>query len=84
MPKKQKFRPRISRVKLNPEQAVLSCSCFSGGWIPVEWSWWPHGGARANICDSGSRTNNLWACGAPHTGDTAYGVLHIVRSVISS
>ena len=26
-----KFRPEITRVKLNPEQAVLSCTCFNGG-----------------------------------------------------
>jgi len=26
---KFKFRPRISRIKLNPEQAVLGCSCYS-------------------------------------------------------
>lgn len=36
MPKKPKFRPRITRVKLNPEQAVLACECFAGGrvWDP--------------------------------------------------
>jgi hypothetical protein len=31
MPKKPKFRPEITRVKLNPEQAVLSCSCDTIG-----------------------------------------------------
>lgn len=30
MPKKPKFKPIISRIKLNPEQAVLTCSCYSG------------------------------------------------------
>ncbi len=30
MPRKPKFRPVITRVKLNPEQAVLSCSCWMG------------------------------------------------------
>lgn len=30
MPRKQKFKPEISRVKLNPEQAVLTCGCFTG------------------------------------------------------
>ena len=29
---KPKFKPEITRVKLNPEQAVLSCNCFNGGW----------------------------------------------------
>ena len=28
MPRKAKFRPEITRVKLNPEQAVLQCACF--------------------------------------------------------
>ena len=31
MPRKPKFRPVITRVKLNPEQAVLTCSCHSRG-----------------------------------------------------
>ncbi|MFH1901191.1 MAG: hypothetical protein ABIK26_02940, partial [Candidatus Omnitrophota bacterium] len=30
--RKMKFRPDITRVKLNPEQAVLSCSCYTGEW----------------------------------------------------
>ena len=29
--KKKKFKPTITMVKLNPEQAVLSCTCYSGG-----------------------------------------------------
>jgi len=32
-----KFRPEITRVKLNPEQAVLTCVCYdtrvSGRWV---------------------------------------------------
>ena len=31
MPRKPKFKPEITRVKLNPEQAVLSCGCYSHG-----------------------------------------------------
>lgn len=31
MPRKQKFKPSITRVKLNPEQAVLSCICYQTG-----------------------------------------------------
>lgn len=31
MPRKPKFRPRISRIKLNPEQAVLVCTCWTTG-----------------------------------------------------
>lgn len=31
MAKKAKFKPEITRIKLNPEQAVLACACYSGG-----------------------------------------------------
>jgi hypothetical protein len=27
--KKPKFNPIVTRVKLNPEQAVLACSCYN-------------------------------------------------------
>ncbi len=30
MSRKTKFRPVVTRVKLNPEQAVLACSCYTG------------------------------------------------------
>ncbi|MFA5162496.1 MAG: hypothetical protein WC421_09640 [Elusimicrobiales bacterium] len=29
MPSKPVFNPEITRIKLNPEQAVLACSCYS-------------------------------------------------------
>lgn len=29
MQKKPKFNPKITRVELNPEQAVLACACYS-------------------------------------------------------
>jgi hypothetical protein len=29
---KLKFNPEITRVKLNPEQAVLSCQCVANSW----------------------------------------------------
>lgn len=31
MSRKPKFKPEITRVKLNPEQAVLVCDCFTTG-----------------------------------------------------
>ena len=43
MGRKPKFRPVITRVKLNPEQAVLSCSCYSMGY---NWSTTQAGGAN--------------------------------------
>lgn len=45
MPRKPKFRPKITRVKLNPEQAVLTCTCFSGGLLgtlPLQHSFGSH------------------------------------------
>ncbi len=29
MNKKPRFNPEITRVKLNPEQAVLACTCYN-------------------------------------------------------
>jgi hypothetical protein len=31
MAKKKRFKPTITRVKLSPEQAVLSCVCYTAG-----------------------------------------------------
>ncbi len=31
MSRKPKFKPQITRVKLNPEQAVLACTCYNTG-----------------------------------------------------
>ncbi|MCM8786463.1 MAG: hypothetical protein NC935_00175 [Candidatus Omnitrophica bacterium] len=28
---KPKFNPKITKIKLNPEQAVLICSCYRSG-----------------------------------------------------
>ncbi len=35
MKKKARFNPEITRVKLNPEQAVLACSCYANGNLGV-------------------------------------------------
>ena len=35
MSRKPKFRPEITRVKLNPEQAVLACTCFTNPFGPA-------------------------------------------------
>ena len=48
MPKKPKFKPVITRVKLEPEQAVLLCGCYDtgGGW----WNFVAGGGtARSSV-----------------------------------
>jgi len=44
MVKKPKFKPKITRINLNPEQAVLSCTCYdSQQLIDVGW---PNGELR--------------------------------------
>jgi len=32
MPKKEKFKPQVNRIKLNVEQAVLACTCYMDGY----------------------------------------------------
>ena len=32
MGRKPKFRPVVTRIKLNPEQAVLACTCVTAGY----------------------------------------------------
>ncbi len=65
MSRKPKFNPEITRVKLNPEQAVLQCTCWTTGFL--------EGGIRARpdkvMCyASGDR---LTYTGAPWDGSTA-------------
>ena len=38
MQKKIKFKPKITRIRLNPDQAVLSCSCWQGYWFNFDGS----------------------------------------------
>ena len=38
MAKKPKFKPEIRRIELNPEQAVLSCSCYQTGWFQPDYT----------------------------------------------
>ncbi len=33
MVEKLKFKPVITRIKLNPEQAVLACQCYTRGYL---------------------------------------------------
>jgi hypothetical protein len=53
MSKKMKFKPVVTRIKLNPEQAVLACLCYGGG------SYWRSTRRRATpatTCTYNSRT----------------------------
>jgi len=70
MPRKLKFRPRITRIKLNPEQAVLACNCYDGYlqavWHPTRW---PDLINRQTVCNAGSKGYQVagiaWTHGGP-------------------
>ena len=47
MARKLRFKPTITRVKLNPEQAVLSCACYACDHRVAGGSYWSNGIAAA-------------------------------------
>ena len=57
MSKKPRFKPGITRVKLNPEQAVLACNCYTIGF--VNYFGQPNGydtlGEGPNVCQPGAK-----------------------------
>lgn len=57
MSRKPKFKPEITRVKLNPEQAVLACTCYNNQ------RWTTSGGTQQS---AGSN----WACVSSGKGHT--------------
>jgi len=65
MRNKPKFKPVVTRIKLNPEQAVLSCSCYQYGWQRVNGST----SVTQVAWYSGTWPDGRWACG----GKTQYG-----------
>jgi hypothetical protein len=89
MTKKPKFKPQISRVKLNPEQAVLSCSCYSdqgGGFGTGAFAQGP--GYRSDfvmapggaVCSGRSMVHGEPAPGGPGTGDRMAGEMGVALS----
>ena len=56
MSKKPKFKPVITRVKLNPEQAVLTCTCSTSGVRVVIGS--VHTMTYDNVCNAGRSVTN--------------------------
>jgi hypothetical protein len=56
MVKKKKFKPVVTKIKLNPEQAVLQCSCYNTGFVAYgsypgyNWS------VKRSTCASGSKS----------------------------
>ncbi len=71
MAKKKRFKPIITRVKLNPEQAILSCACWNcgyststsgsffweGNWCTTTFGKSTAGGAGYEPHDSGSASS---------------------------
>lgn len=74
MPKKIKFKPTITRIKLNPEQAVLSCNCHTTAVTltnPADRS--ETLGPWSNVC-VGKSTGAIVACMSPHLSMPSYAV----------
>jgi hypothetical protein len=69
MVRKPGFKPKITRVKLNPEQAVLACSCFHDGWQVYLHEYVTGGGGPWHACcQTGARigqdAQESWSCTA--------------------
>lgn len=63
MKAKPRFNPVVTRIKLNPEQAVLACSCYSNRRVCNNMG---QGGknARSNVCFRNSRRTNYCSQGS--------------------
>lgn len=61
---KPKFRPEITRVKLNPEQTVLQCDCYNVGHVFTSDTYWlpAVAGGYGPSCAIGAKT---WPGEAP-------------------
>lgn len=68
-----KFNPEVTKIKLNPEQAVLSCTCYASN---VKWS----GSARysnptaavADMCIDKSELRGVKDCNDGFTGPVGW------------
>ena len=62
MGRKPKFRPVITRIKLNPEQAVLTCDCFSmrGRHVSQGTGYARIGSGAHSVCNSDRTLNAYW------------------------
>jgi hypothetical protein len=69
---KKKFKPVITRVKLNPEQTVLACHCFSYGknYTSSTPTYYNTGSSQVHGCYNGGKTIMNW--GAQPCGGTTY------------
>ncbi len=58
MPRKPKFKPVITRIRLNPEQSVLLCSCYDGGIEIAAGTQW--GTPDVKGCIKSTKTIDWW------------------------
>ncbi len=70
MPRKPKFRPEITWINLNPEQAVLSCDCNKYGRTYVASDRYSLG-SNTQVCIAGKHVDVIRSCEAP---DDPWGV----------
>lgn len=63
MSRKMKFMPVITRIKLDPEQAVLSCGCPNG--IGINQSSGNSGSVYGICAPYVSKYQWNWYCGSP-------------------
>ncbi len=61
MATKMKFWPVVTMVKLNPEQAVLTCSCYTSGRYGTSTT---GRNARATICQQNQKVTNYCSVAA--------------------
>ncbi len=64
MAKRMKFNPIISKIKLNPEQAVLNCSCYRGRYRSTA------ANSRSNQCTARYDRTLSRSCTSANTGNT--------------
>jgi hypothetical protein len=57
MDKKKSFKPVITKIALDPEQAVLTCTCWLSGYIPRTGT----ANRAANVCTSRARTTAAYS-----------------------
>jgi len=71
MDRRNQFNPEVTRIKLNPEQAVLTCACFSTGWRLGPGTHYNSVGFRVASCLRRSLSHNANNCNAVYDRYTA-------------
>lgn len=80
MERKLKFRPKVTRIKLNPEQAVLTCDCWNEGLrvagstgFAISGHWYIHSATGAYCGISNPRGLDYKYATPARAGHTCYG-----------